>query len=95
MGCPVLQINPESSNFPRSAVAGLSAAAVSQAEHRSKGDINVAKARSKAVSKSRNSTASDGKALLDNAVGQIEKMFGEGSIMKLNSAADSAGYGPT
>ena len=91
MGCPVLQINPESSNFPLSAVAGLSAAAVSQAEHRSKGDINVAKARSKAVSKSRNSTASDGKALLDNAVGQIEKMFGEGSIMKLNSAADSAG----
>lgn len=33
----------------------------------------------------------DGTALLDNAVGQIEKMFGEGSIMKLNSAKDAGG----
>lgn len=33
----------------------------------------------------------DGNAMLDNAVGQIEKLFGTGSIMKLNSEADSAG----
>ena len=33
----------------------------------------------------------DGKAMLENAVGQIEKLFGQGSIMKLNSEADFAG----
>ncbi len=36
-------------------------------------------------------TAKAGNAMLDNAVGQIEKLFGTGSIMKLNSEADAAG----
>lgn len=50
----------------------------------------MAKARAKnAIAKSQ--PTGDGKAMLENAVGQIEKTFGQGSIMKLNSAADSAG----
>ncbi|GAB5441507.1 MAG: recombinase RecA [Fuerstiella sp.] len=52
----------------------------------------MAKARSKSTParSSGGSGGGEGKALLDNAVGQIQKMFGEGSIMKLNSA-DTAG----
>lgn len=47
----------------------------------------MAKARSKSTpAKSSAAKAGDGKGMLDNAVGQIQKMFGEGSIMKLNSA---------
>ncbi|MGB0738462.1 MAG: DNA recombination/repair protein RecA, partial [Planctomycetaceae bacterium] len=36
---------------------------------------------------------SDNKALLDNALGQIKKTFGDGSIMKLD-APESAGAFP-
>lgn len=50
----------------------------------------MAKARAKnAIAKTQ--PTGDGKAMLENAVGQIEKTFGQGSIMKLNSAADTAG----
>ena len=50
----------------------------------------MAKARAKnAIAKSQ--PTGDGKAMLDNAVGQIEKTFGQGSIMKLNSTADTSG----
>ena len=49
----------------------------------------MAKAKGKSISAK--SASGDGSAVLDNAVGQIQKMFGEGSIMKLNSVADSAG----
>ena len=51
----------------------------------------MAKSRSKAVPAKAAPAGGDGKAMLDNALGQIEKMFGQGSIMKLNSAADTAG----
>ncbi len=51
----------------------------------------MAKARSKSSpAKSSAAKAGDGKGMLDNAVGQIQKMFGEGSIMKLN-ASDTGG----
>lgn len=36
-------------------------------------------------------SSDDHSALLDNALGQIEKMFGKGSIMKLDSAESAAG----
>ena len=49
----------------------------------------MAKSRGKSVPAKTGS--GEGSGLLENAVGQIHKMFGEGSIMKLNSAADSAG----
>ncbi len=45
----------------------------------------MAKARSKSTPARTVQTGGDGKAMLDNAVGQIEKLFGEGSIMKLNA----------
>ncbi|MGB4740280.1 MAG: recombinase RecA [Fuerstiella sp.] len=51
----------------------------------------MAKSRSKAPLNPVAPAGSDGKLMLDNAVGQIEKMFGQGSIMKLNSASDVAG----
>ena len=51
----------------------------------------MAKSRSKAPLNPVAPAGSDGKLMLENAVGQIEKMFGQGSIMKLNSAADVAG----
>lgn len=50
----------------------------------------MAKARAKnAIAKTQ--SGGDGKAMLENAVGQIEKTFGQGAIMKLNSEADTAG----
>lgn len=50
----------------------------------------MAKARGKnAIAKTQ--PTGSGKGMLENAVGQIEKTFGQGAIMKLNSAADSAG----
>ena len=50
----------------------------------------MAKARSKmAVTKTPDKGA--GRGLLDNAVGQIEQMFGQGSIMKLSDSADVNG----
>ncbi|MCP4175393.1 MAG: DNA recombination/repair protein RecA, partial [Fuerstiella sp.] len=51
----------------------------------------MAKSRSKAVPAKSAPAGGDGKAMLENAVGQIEKMFGQGSIMKLNSPADAGG----
>jgi recombination protein RecA len=51
----------------------------------------MAKSRSKAVAVKTAPAGGDGKAMLDNALGQIEKMFGQGSIMKLNSTADAEG----
>ena len=55
------------------------------------GVLKMAKSRSKAPLNPVAPAGSDGKLMLDNAVGQIEKMFGQGSIMKLNSASDVAG----
>ena len=55
------------------------------------GIVTMAKVRSKAPANPVAPAGSDGKLMLENAVGQIEKMFGQGSIMKLNSAADFAG----
>ncbi|MCP4783840.1 MAG: recombinase RecA [Fuerstiella sp.] len=51
----------------------------------------MAKSRGKAVAAKAAPAGGDGKAMLDNALGQIEKMFGQGSIMKLNSVADAGG----
>ena len=50
----------------------------------------MAKARGKSTPAKTNS-GSGSDSMLDNAVGQIEKMFGQGSIMKLNSAENTAG----
>lgn len=50
----------------------------------------MAKARSKAVAKASQS-GGGGNSLLENAVGQIEQMFGQGSIMKLSDSADANG----
>jgi len=36
--------------------------------------------------------ASEDQLMLDNAVGQIEKMFGKGSIMKLNPSENAGGF---
>ena len=36
--------------------------------------------------------ASENEVMLDNAVGQIEKMFGKGAIMKLNPNENAGGF---
>ncbi|MCA9082420.1 MAG: recombinase RecA [Planctomycetaceae bacterium] len=51
----------------------------------------MAKGRGKSTPARHESTSGD-RALLDNAVGQIEKLFGQGSIMKLNTASDIGGF---
>lgn len=50
----------------------------------------MAKAKGKS-SLARTESGNEGRGMLDNALGQIEREFGQGSIMKLNSAADAAG----
>lgn len=50
----------------------------------------MAKTRAKTpAAKAPGNSGGDGKSMLDNAVGQIEKMFGQGSIMKLNGTEAS------